>query len=222
MTSRDRELVGWVARLGAAGVADVNVRFGLGRTVGYRRVAACIEAGLLERVRLLYGSPALVIATRHGLRWAGLERLGPCRLGVASFVHWAACARLAALLESRGAVLWSERELRHHERDAGELLASIEISQRGERRVHRPDLVLVDRDGGLPVAIEVELTVKGSHRLDAICRGYARARHLAGARYFAAPEPGRAVGRAIHRTSAHDVIDVRPLPWNDNQSRRDP
>jgi hypothetical protein len=199
------------------------VRFGLGRTVGYRRIAACVEAGLLERLRLLYGSPALVVATRRGLRWPGFERLGPCRVGVATFLHWAACARLAALLEARGAVLWSERELRHHERDAGELLASVEISRRGERRLHRPDLVLVDPAGGLPVTIEVELTVKGSDRLDAICRGYARARHLAGARYFAAPDPARAVVRAIDRTSAHDRIDVRPLPWNDqSQPRRDP
>jgi len=222
VTDRDRQLVGWVGRLGAAGVADVSVRFGLGRTAGYRRVAACIEAGLLDRVRLLYGAPALLVPTRRGLRWAGLEALGPSRVGVATFGHWAATARLAALLEARGALLWSERELRHHEREAGRLIASVEVDRRGERRLHRPDLVLIDRAGGLPVAIEVELTVKGSRRLSSICRGYARARHIAGARYYAAPEPARALERAIDTVMAHDLIDVRPLPWNDHQPRRDP
>lgn len=211
MTSRDRDLVAWVARFGAAGVDDLRVRFGLGRTVAFRRVAACIDDGLLDRVRLVYGSPALLVATRRGLRWAGARELGTCHVNVATFAHWVACGRLAAGLESAGVSVWSERELRFYEREAGRLIASAEVERQGERRVHRPDLVLWKRGGELPVAVEVELSVKASRRLAAICRGWARARHVAGVRYYALPEPARAVARAVESCSAQDVIEVRRL-----------
>jgi hypothetical protein len=80
MTNRDRELVGWVARFGAASTEDVLARFGLGRTAGCRRIRACVDAGLVDRVRLLHGEPGLLVITRRGLRVAGLEALGPCRV----------------------------------------------------------------------------------------------------------------------------------------------
>src|SRR4051812_39717081 len=120
------------------------VRFGLGRTVGYRRLAAAVEARLLEQVRLLYGEPGLYVATRRGLRWTGLEQLGPCRVSVGEFSHWQACARLAAVLGAGGAPLWSERELRAAEREAGRLIGSVRVG--GAQRLHRPHFVL--RPGG--------------------------------------------------------------------------
>src|SRR4051812_19742064 len=116
LTARDREIVSWIGRLGAAGAVDVMVRFGIGRTVGYRRLAGAVGGGLLECVRLLHGEPGLYVATRRGLRWAHLEGLGPCRVSVAEFAHWQACARLAAALGASAQSLWSERELRMRER----------------------------------------------------------------------------------------------------------
>jgi hypothetical protein len=53
---RDREIVEWVGRHGLATLEQLRVRFGLGRTVAYRRVAACIDAGLLEREAVLCGA----------------------------------------------------------------------------------------------------------------------------------------------------------------------
>jgi hypothetical protein len=213
LTVRDRELVVWVARFGAVGTSDVLARFGLGRSAGYRRLAVVVDAGFVERVRLLYGQPGLLVITRRGLRFTGLEDLGLCRVSAAMFGHWAAVARLAAGLEAAGARVSSERELRAAERRAGELLASARVSRGGEERIHRPDLVLASPDGGGPTAVEVELTVKGSRRLEAICRGWARARHIEGVRYCATPRAARAVTRAVNATCTEDVIDVRLLPW---------
>jgi hypothetical protein len=68
-TDRDRSVVVWVAVIGAASAQDVMARFRLGRTVGYRRLAALVECGLLSRQRLVYGQPALYTATRDGLAW---------------------------------------------------------------------------------------------------------------------------------------------------------
>lgn len=188
------------------------VRFGLGRTAGYRRLAAAVGAGLLEQVRLLHGEPGLYVASRSGLRWAGLEQLGPCRVSVAEFAHWQACARLAAALGADGARTWSERELRVAEREAGRLIGSVRVGQ--SERLHRPDLVLPG-EGERVLAVEVELSVKSPRRLEAICRAWAGARHVAAVRYYAAPAPARAVARAVRVARAEDVIEVRPLPWAD-------
>lgn len=196
--------------MGAAGAEDVMVRFGLGRTAGYRRLAVAVEAGLLETVRLLHGEPGLYVATRRGLRWSGLDRLGPCRVSVAEFAHWQACARLGAVLGAGGSEVWSERELRAAELEEGRLIASVEVGQSG--RLHRPDLVLLGEAGAVR-AVEVELSVKGPRRLEAICRAWARARHVAQVRYFARPAPARALARAVSAARAHDVIEIRPLPW---------
>jgi hypothetical protein len=101
VTDRDRAVVHWVGVIGAVSARDVMARFGVGRTVGYRRLAELVDHGLLTRVRLVYGQPALYVATRDGLAWAALSQVDPARVGVATVRHWALCARLAVVLERR-------------------------------------------------------------------------------------------------------------------------
>lgn len=50
---RDHELVGFVGRHGLVAIRHVMAELGVGRTAAYRRVATCVEAGLLERLDLL-------------------------------------------------------------------------------------------------------------------------------------------------------------------------
>src|ERR687892_454890 len=66
-----QSVVVWVVVIGAACAADVMARFRLGRAVGYRRLRALVDQGLLARARLLHGQPALYIATRDRLAWVG-------------------------------------------------------------------------------------------------------------------------------------------------------
>src|SRR3954466_16293019 len=99
VTDRDRSIMEWIGRLGAAGAADVMARFAMGRTATYRRLAALVDQGLLATEPLLYGEPALYVATRDGLQWARRARLEPCRVGMASARHFAFCAQLAVVLE---------------------------------------------------------------------------------------------------------------------------
>lgn len=73
--------------------------------------------------------------------------------------------------------------------------------------LHRPDLALVSPSGRV-VAIEVERSIKAPGRLRAICRGWARARHVSHVYYLATEPAGRAVRRAIDATRAHDRIAV--------------
>ena len=68
-----------------------------------------------------------------------------------------------------------------------------------------------DRAAGLPVAVEVELTVKAPQRLAEICRAWARCRCVAGVLYLGPPEVRRALERAIEQVDAGERIVVLGL-----------
>jgi hypothetical protein len=71
--------------------------------------------------------------------------------------------------------------------------------------------VLFPSDTALPVAVEVELSVKGARRLEAICRAWVRCRIVSEVRYYAPPHVARAVSRAVSSVHAHDAIRVLPF-----------
>ena len=216
VTDRDRSIVEWIGRLGAASAADAMERFAMGRSQTYLRLGVLVDEGLLEPRQPIRGQPTLYVATREGLLWAQLGRLEPCRVGVASATHWAQCARLAAVLERTDPAyrVCSEREIRAAELDAGAPVASAVLGRLpdGRPRLRRADLVLMPRgEGRRPVAVEVELAVKWARRLEAICRAWARCRLVESVRYYASPAAARAVARAVERVHAHDVIEIYSL-----------
>jgi hypothetical protein len=147
--SPDREAVAYVGRHGAVAITHLMSALGLGQAAAYRRVAALIDAGLLERLDLLRGEPALIRATRAGLRYAGLG-MAPAVVSPGSVDHWLRCASVALELEAlHGAEhILSERELVFAERHEGRPIASAEIGKlpNGAPRLHRPDLVVLPPD----------------------------------------------------------------------------
>jgi hypothetical protein len=129
-------------------------------------------------------------------------------------MHLIACAAVAAALEQGypDHRVLGERELRRDERELGVAVASAQmgVGSHGKALLHRPDLVLWPEGpaDGLPVAVEVELTIKAPRRLTGICRAWARCRTVAGVLYVAPPEVWRALERAIARAQAHEQIVV--------------
>jgi hypothetical protein len=217
-TARDAEIVEWVGRVGAAGAEHVVARFGIARSRAYARLAILVADGLLEQRRLLYREPGLYVSTAEGLRWCGCERLGVQRVSPGSFEH---CRRVAAAAVALhlGLPAWtlmSEREIRAEEADTPQLVASAKLGELpgGGLALHRPDLALVSPDGRT-VAVEVELSVKAARRLQAICRGYARARHVDHVYYLASRSAARAVTRAVEGTRSEDRITVLALEDTD-------
>jgi hypothetical protein len=213
-TDRDAEIVGWIGGLGAAGAEHVMGRFAMGRSWAYERLSQLTRDGLLEQRRLLYGKPGLYVATATGLRWRGLGGLGVHQVRPGGFEHAWQVADVAVALH-RALPEWqvlSDREIRWREREDGELLASVRVGllPGGAAALHRPDLAIVPLTGQL-IAVEVELSVKARARLLAICRAFARARHLACTYYLAAPAAGRAVGRAVSELRAEDRVTVLGL-----------
>jgi len=175
----------------------------------------------------------LYTLTRAGMRNCGLRGLDPCRVSAANAQHLIVCAAVAASLEGcyPDHLLLGERELRRDERERGVPLASARmgIGPDGGPVLHRPDLVLWPRasaDPGtieeeLPVAVEVELTIKAARRLADICLAWARCRCVAGVLYIAPPAVQRALERAIDRAQAHErivVVGLDALPSPDRSA----
>jgi hypothetical protein len=210
-------LMQWTARIGA--VTDEALADRQATTMASARahLLAAERAGLLSRHRPLVGQPSLYTATRAGLRMSGLRGLDRCRVSSANARHLIECARVAAALERcyPDHRVLGERELRRDERERATQLASarLGVAVDGGYLLHRPDLVLWP-DGspaGLPVAVEIELTIKAPRRLVEICRAWARCRCVAGVLYLAPPEVEQALGRAIERTQAEERVVVAPL-----------
>jgi hypothetical protein len=214
LTARDYEIVQWIGRVGGATAGHTMLRFGMGRTAAYRRLAQATQDGLLDSVQLLYGEPTIYVPTRRGLRWTGLGHLPTGGLSPATVAHTLACTRVWLELEAEGAAVIGERELRSSETAADHPFASVDlpVAYDGRPRRHRPDMAVYPGGTELPVAIEVELSVKAARRLDLICRAWGRARHLAGVRYYAPPPVARAVANAVARTGTEGIVEIRPLP----------
>jgi hypothetical protein len=213
-TDTQLELVRWTASLGAVSAEALAIRAEIGPRSARSRLAGANRRGLLDRARPLAELPALYMCTTAGLRACRANVLTPARVGPATAAHMYACARVAALLERRypDHVLLGECELRATERVCGRPFATAELGRDLHDRplLHRCDLALLPRSqpNALPVAVEVELTVKAPARLATICRAWGRCRQVAGVVYVAPPAVGRALERALRRAQAHDRVVV--------------
>jgi hypothetical protein len=209
----------WTARIGAVTAEALADRLDVTVASARGQLQVLDKAGWLSRKRPLAEQPALYTATRAGLRVAALQGLDPCRVSASNANHLIVCAWVAAALERcyPDHLLLGERELRRDERERGVPLASarLGIAPDGGPLLHRPDLVLwpeeSEDEDGLPVAVEIELTVKAPRRLAEICRAWARCRCVAGVLYLATPEVERALRRAIDQAQAGDRIAVLGL-----------
>lgn len=209
------ELLRWAARIGAvtAEAVAISEQTSVGSARG--RLLALERGGLLAGSRLLAGQPALFAVTAAGLRESDASGLEAVRVSAANAAHLIACARAAAQLSHayQDHVVSGERELRRDERAYGRALASAQLAVPGRGlQPHRPDLVLWPRTGAaLPVAVEVELTVKAPRRLAAICTAWARCRCVSGVLYLVSREAQRPLARAIAQAQGGARIAVVPL-----------
>ena len=226
LTERDITIAEWIGRHGAVRAEHVMTRFSIGRTATYRRLHELVEFRLVRRHRLLYNDGGLLTATAEGLRCAGLDRLAPARISLALVPHMIASAALAAELEPRleAQTLLSDREHRAAENAAGAPIASAIVGRQSDGRegLHRPDFVLVGRDGRHVTAVEVELTLKNRTRLERILRGYLRNQNVSVVRYHAAEPIAGAVRRAARAVGADTILELAALPstWTSTIRRR--
>jgi hypothetical protein len=210
ISERDIEVLRFIARFGVATRRAVAVWSDCGRTATFERSRRLRAARLIE-VRPSFGEERVLLATPLGLRLCGRRDLRPARLSPATVRHEGLAAELGALLERRGEALLSEREILARERAEGAPLLSAKLSG---GRLHRADLVRLAEDDTPGEAIELELTVKGAARLDALLRAWRLAvaeRRLSGVVYHCSPHSRRFVEAAIARTRTEAMISAVPL-----------
>lgn len=208
--TRDQELVRYVGRQGVVTIEQVMKAMGVGRTAAYRRVAACAEAGLLERLDLLRSEPTVLRATREGLRYAGLG-LPFAAVSPSAVVHFIRCASAAQFLGQHYGHerILTEREIAFAEKIEERPIASAEVGHlpNGKPRMHRADLAVFADSG--TIAIEVELTPKTPRRLEEIVRAWRRASCVKEVHYVCAPGlTHRTVERAVKATGAGRKVAV--------------
>jgi hypothetical protein len=217
LSERQTALIRWCAGLGAvtADALAVHDRSTLASARG--RLADAERHRLTCAWRLLRDEPTIYTVTRRGLRLAEISGIEPSRVSPGGARHAILCCAAAVALE-RGYPDWlvlGEPSIRRLEQEISRPLAEVGrlASGTGTRARHRPDLLLVDRRdaGGLPIAIEVELSVKGAARLKEICRAWSRSRRVGGVIYVAAPEVMAPLQRAIDGAGADGQIVVLGL-----------
>jgi hypothetical protein len=213
---RDLELLVYVACQGVVTIEHVMAALAVGRTAAYRRVAHCVDAGLLERLELLRTEPTMLRATRRCLRHLGLDAMPVAEVTPATAVHWLRCASLSRTLIEREFAsyeVWSERDLRLAEVTQRRPILAVEVGglASGIPRRHRPDLAVINPER--KIAVEVELSLKAPRRLESILRGWRRAREVEEVRYYCPPGPvTRGVERAVSRTETADKVRILEGP----------
>jgi hypothetical protein len=217
LSERQSELIRWCAGLGAvtADALAVHDRSTLRSARG--RLADAERHRLTAAWRLLRGQPTIYTVTKRGLTRAGMGGVEPARVSPGGARHAILCCAAAVALE-RWYPDWlvlGEPSVRRLERESSRPLAEIgrHLPGSGAKARHRPDLLLVDRRdcGELPIAIEVELSVKSPARLRDICLAWARSREVSGVIYLAAAEVMAPLRRAIDSAGADGRIVVLGL-----------
>ncbi|HEY5193688.1 MAG TPA: hypothetical protein VIJ39_07445 [Solirubrobacteraceae bacterium] len=211
------EIARWTASLGAVTAEALAHRTGVSVRSARGKLIAAERRKLVSRVRPFAGRPSLFTITTAGLRACDARGIKRCEVSDKNANHLIMCAAAAAALERcyPHHRLVGELELRRDEREQGRPLACARLgaSQGVKSGLHCPDLVLWPRssEGGLPVAVEVELTTKAHRRLAGICRAWARCRVVAGVLYFAPPDVERALLRTVAEVRASEQVVVMPL-----------
>lgn len=215
---RDRELVRLVGRHGVMTIEQAMRATSVGRTATYRRAAALIEAGLLERLDLLRSEPSLLHATRDGLRYAQLA-MPVAAISPGAVDHWVRCTTAALDLgEEHGHdCVLTERDIVSREVLDDRLIAKAKIdgsNGNGVERFHRADLAVLTEEG--VIAVEVELTPKAPHRLEELIRAWRRAAgmgELAEVRYLCEPgQTRRLIERVVRKVRAEGSVQIEDAP----------
>jgi hypothetical protein len=222
-------MLAWATALGAITAEALSERDGLSTATAKDLLDEAVGLGLLARHALLVGYSDLYTVTSSGRTVARKhsdaggysypEGLRTARATIKDARHTIACASVMAALERRypDYRVIAERELHREEHTQQRRLGSVSVRRYGQTRSHYPDIVLwpPPTAGGpppLPIAVEVELTMKSKEELTAICRAFARNRDIEVVLYFAeTTKLEERLRDTVERLNAEEIIVVVPL-----------
>ena len=173
-THQDLELLWWIGRFRFVTAEQIAVKLGCSVQRANARARRLEKLALVGRERAHPSQPRAVFLTGRGHELLGLPRRRAPRAELRRD-HEAAIVDLALELDRRAGAattVLTERECRQHDANAGaHARYSVQVvgDGRGDQR-RWPDLVVSASAGR--VAVELELTPKGTRRLQAIVAGY--------------------------------------------------
>ncbi len=219
ITERDRLVLAFLAEHRLVVTPQVQSLLGVTARVAQERLRTLGEGGYAQRHRIFDGYPACAQITAKGLAAIG-SRLPAPHIDLACYQHdvglgwlWLA-ARVGTFGNLRE--LRSERFLRSHDarHDRAERALGVGlggVGPGGGEQLHYPDLLLTSASGKR-VAVELELTAKGSARLQRIMIGYAADARIDAVLYLV---PGRRLGERIAQAARvagiGDLVSVQLL-----------
>jgi hypothetical protein len=223
-------MLSWSTRLGPITPEALAERNRLSITNARKRLNEAVRLGLMEKHSLLVGYSSLYRVTVTGRNLARKHAdaggyvypkgMSTARVTIKEARHTIACIGVAAALERRypDYRVSGERELYRDEREQRRRLASVEIRRsRDARRSHSPDLVMwapgeLGEPVPLPVAVEVELTLKSVADIAANCRAWAACRTIEAVVYYVETRKiEKRLLDAIEELKAEEAIVVNPL-----------
>jgi hypothetical protein len=157
---RDGEMLMWVNGFGCVTAGQVVEWMGVSNATGYVRVKKLVEGGYLERRKILHKEARVHWITKQAEQVIGDDLIRLRNVSLGTYFHDLLLVDLSLFLEKKtGYQFVPERRLRI-ENDG------FVIGKNG--RI--PDGVLITEDK--PIAIELELSVKGKRRLSNILNNY--------------------------------------------------
>ena len=160
ITERDISILQFINDFGFCEMPHIDKRFNLKKPRNYQIINRLIDAGLVKHERIFFGRHGIFRLSNAGAKYTKLPPL--FRLALANYSHDMALIEVHLKLRKQypEAEWMSERQLKRDKFFDG-------IGKWG----HLPDGMLFFPDGK-HVAIEVELTLKGTHRTQRILKEY--------------------------------------------------
>jgi hypothetical protein len=159
--SRSLAGLGWLARVGCSPLEPLALVMDWSDRVAHDHVRRLTDAGLVRRVAMRRGQGSLILVTSRGASRAGYPAsMAPRGIGPTTWAYAVACAWVAAWLQRRGSVWWSERQVAQD--DFWRWQARYKDRRGTVRVVHRPSLglELAEGYGAIEVATHQKLPAR--------------------------------------------------------------
>lgn len=221
LTGRDLRLLAFLAEHRLVLAAHAQAFLEISAAATQTRLRALAGAGYLRQRTLFHGQPGCWQITGRGLAAIGSGYSRPV-IDLRCYAHDVGVAWLwlAARQGSFGSMreVLAERRLRSEDARAGSghELWGVHLGgygPGGRPRVHYPDVLLVGAEGQR-IALELELSAKGSTRLQRILGGYAVDGRVGAVVYLVQhAATARALDRAVQRTGVRDLVHIQRFQW---------
>jgi hypothetical protein len=221
LTDRDLRLLSFLAEHRLVLAAHTQAFLEASAAATQTRLRALATAGYVRQRAVFYGQPGCWQITGRGLAVIGSGYSRPV-IDLRCYAHDVGVAWLwlAARQGAFGPMheVIAERRLRSEDARAGSGHDPWGVrlggyGANGRPRIHYPDVLLVG-PGRQRIALELELSAKGSARLQRILAGYAVDRRIGAVVYLVqGAATARALNRAVERMGVQDLVHIQRFRW---------